>query len=216
MINILKMGFTCFIIIMFDNFMLIGLNTVLTKYGGAGYGDMLLTCNTILQSFMLIITMPLGGLTTGTQTVLGYALGAKDYWRIRDAQKLIFKLALIFTGIMFIVANILSRYFVMIFTSTPEYIEMTIRIIRLSTLGIIPLGIKYEIVDGFTGLGKVKVSLFLSALRKVVYFICIFVLPLYIPIRYVFIAETISDTIPVVVSVIIYIIVIRKLQNECN
>lgn len=216
MINILKMGFTCFIIIMFDNFMLIGLNTVLTKYGGAGYGDMLLTCNTILQSFMLIITMPLGGLTTGTQTVLGYALGAKDYWRIRDAQKLIFKLALIFTGIMFIVANILSRYFVMIFTSTPEYIEMTIRIIRLSTLGIIPLGIQYEIVDGFTGLGKVKVSLFLSALRKVVYFICIFVLPLYIPIRYVFIAETISDTIPVVVSVIIYIIVIRKLQNECN
>ena len=28
---------------MFDNFMLIGLNTVLTKYGGAGYGDMLLS-----------------------------------------------------------------------------------------------------------------------------------------------------------------------------
>lgn len=214
MFNIIKMGLTYFLIVIFDNFMLIGLNSVLQKYGGPGYGDMLITCNTILQSFMLMVTMPLGGITTGTQTILGYNYGAKRFDKIMKAQKLIFKLAIIFCTVMFIVSMGFSKYFVMIFTKTPEYILMSEKIIKLSTFGIILLAIQYEIIDGFTGLGKVKIALFLSAFRKIVYFICIFVLPNFIPIEYVFIAETISDTIPVLVSYIVYKIGINKLKKE--
>lgn len=214
MFRIIKIGLTYFLIVIFDNFMLIGLNTVLQEYGGVGYGDMLLTCNTILQSFMLMITMPLGGLTTGTQTILGYNYGARRFDKIKAAQKIIFKMALVFCMIMFIVSWTLAEYFVLIFTKTPAYVEMTVRIIRLSTIGVIPLAIQYEIVDGFTGLGKVKVALALSAFRKVVYFIAIFTLPKFIPIEYVFIAEAISDIFPVIVSCITYRINIRKLENE--
>ena len=37
---------------------------------------MLVTCNTIVQSFMLVVTMPLGGISGGTQGILGYNYGA--------------------------------------------------------------------------------------------------------------------------------------------
>ena len=63
------MGLSPFLIIAFDNVLIISLNTVIQMYGGAE-ADMLLTCTTIVQSFMLIVTMPLGGITSGTGAIL--------------------------------------------------------------------------------------------------------------------------------------------------
>ncbi len=54
--RILLVGFTPFIIIAVDNVMIISMNSVLQTYGGPGEGDMLITCATIVQSFMLVIT----------------------------------------------------------------------------------------------------------------------------------------------------------------
>mgnify|MGYP000090360513 CR=1 FL=1 len=58
--RIFAIGFTPFAIIAVDNVMIIAMNTILQKYGGAEQGDMLVTCATIAQSFMLVVTMPLG------------------------------------------------------------------------------------------------------------------------------------------------------------
>ena len=74
--RILAIGFAPFMIIAFDSILIITLNTVLQTYGGAEYGDMYVTCATIVQSFMLIVTMPLGGITGGTQAILGFNYGA--------------------------------------------------------------------------------------------------------------------------------------------
>ncbi len=43
--------------------MLIAMNAVLQRYGGALEGDRLVTCAVIAQSFMLVMTMPLGGIS---------------------------------------------------------------------------------------------------------------------------------------------------------
>ena len=64
--RVLLIGFTPFAIIAVDNVMIIAMNAVLKRYGGAAQGDMLLTCATIAQSFMLVVTMPLGGITGGS------------------------------------------------------------------------------------------------------------------------------------------------------
>ena len=39
------------------------MNTVLQKYGGASQGDMLITCATIAQSYLLLITSPMIGIS---------------------------------------------------------------------------------------------------------------------------------------------------------
>ena len=61
--SVLTVGFTSFLIIAIDNGMIIAMNAVLQRYGGPGQGDILITCCTIMQSFMLMVTMPLGGIT---------------------------------------------------------------------------------------------------------------------------------------------------------
>ena len=81
--KILSIGFTPFIIIAIDNVMIIAMNAVLQNYGGPAEGDLLVTCATIVQSFMLIITMPLGGITGGTQTILAFNYGANQPNRVK-------------------------------------------------------------------------------------------------------------------------------------
>lgn len=203
-------GMSSFLIILFDNVMLISLNMMLQKHGGAGYGDMLLTCNTIVQSFELLITMPLGGLTMGTQTILGYNFGARRPDKILRAQRMIFAIAVGFCALMFLAAQMIPHLFARIFTQDPEYIDMTARLIRIYTLGTIPLAIQYEIVDGFTGLGMVKIALPLSVFRKIVFFSCVFILPVFFPIENIFWCEAISDILPPIVSLTVYLLTIKR------
>ena len=92
--KILTLGFTPFAIIAIDNVMLIAMNAILQRYGGALEGDRLVTCAVIAQSFMLVMTMPLGGISGGTQAILSYNYGARQFGRVRDAQKKIFRLCM--------------------------------------------------------------------------------------------------------------------------
>ena len=75
--RIVQVGLSPALIIALDNVLLISINVMLRQYGGAD-SDMLIACAAIMQSFMLIITMPLGGITAGTQSILGYNYGACD------------------------------------------------------------------------------------------------------------------------------------------
>ncbi|MDO4437954.1 MAG: MATE family efflux transporter [Eubacteriales bacterium] len=212
--KVLKLGMSPFLIIAFDNVMLIALNSVITKYGAGGEGDMLLTCNTILQSFMLMITMPLGGITGGTQTILGYNYGAGRRDKIIKAQKYILMLAVAFCAVMFVIAQLGSGLFIRIFTSDPAYIEMTKRIIKIYTLAIIPLAIQYVIVDGFTGMGIYQYAFALSAWRKTIYFLGVFIIPAIFGIEQVFWAEVASDILGPIVSITLYFTLGVKLLRK--
>lgn len=211
--KVCMVGLTPFLIIAFDNVMLIALNAAITKYGGQN-GDMLLTCNTILQSFMLIITMPLGGITGGTQPILGFNLGAHRADKIKKAQKEILLLSFIYCTVGFIFAQLAPQYFICIFTRDTEYIEMTKHIIRLYTLGVPLLSVQYMIVDGFTGLSVYKYAFPLSAWRKILYFACVFIIPVFADINKIFYCEPISDIIGAAVSTIFYFTIGMKLINS--
>ena len=76
--RVLSFGLTPFLIIGMDSVLLIALNTGLQRYGGEGLGDTLVTCATIAQSFMLVVTMPLGGITGGTECILSFNYGARN------------------------------------------------------------------------------------------------------------------------------------------
>ncbi len=213
--RVLTLGFTPFIIIAFDNILIISLNAILQKYGGVR-GDMLLTCGTIVQSFMLLVTMPLGGITGGTQAILAYNYGAGNAERIKKAEKYIAAYALVFTGILFLTAQIIPQYFVKIFTQNEAYISLTVWAIKVYTLGIIPLALQYTIVDGFTGMGIANLAISLSFFRKGLYFLGIFLIPVFFPIENVFFTESITDIISAIVSTIVYFSFIGKILRKRN
>ena len=207
--RVLVMGFTPFLIVAVDNVMIIAMNAILQRTGDAD-GDMLVTCNTIVQSFMLVVTMPLGGISGGTQGILGYNYGARQVDRVRKAQKYIVGLCVGYTAILFVLARVAGPLFVRLFTQEPELAQEAYEAIKVCTLAIIPLGVQYELVDGFTGMGQVRLSLPLSFWRKLVYFVAIFALPAAFGARAAFYAEPLSDILGPAVTVVVYFLAIGK------
>ena len=212
--KIALMGLSPFLIIAFDNVLIISLNTVIQMYGGAE-ADMLLTCTTIVQSFMLIVTMPLGGITSGTGAILGFNFGAGRPDRIRSAQKYITLLAVVQCSIMFLFSRTLAQYFVYLFTRNESYVELTVWAIRVYTMGIIPLAVQYEVVDGFTGMGVPSVAISLSMFRKLLYLVSVFLIPVFAGVENVFYAEVVSDFGGTTVSVIVYLLLIGRIMGRC-
>lgn len=214
--QILEMGFTPFAIIAVDNVMIITMNAVLQQYGG-NQGDMLVTCNTITQSFMLVLTMPMGGISGGTQGILSFNFGARKADRVLKAQRYIVVMCAGFAALMFVLARAAGPLFVRLFTSDSEISALACEAIRICTLAVIPLGVQYAIVDGFTAMRQVQLALPLSFWRKLTYFAAIFILPLLFDAKAVFYAEPISDVLGPVVSVIVYVLSIKKiLDRRCG
>ena len=215
--KILSLGFSPFLILATDSLILIFMNTVLQKYGGASQGDMLITCATIAQSYLLLITSPMIGISGGTQAILSYNYGARCVNRVKDAERNILGVMLIFTTIMFLLSRFIPRYFVLLFTTDPQYIRLSVWVIRTYTLMIIPLSFQYVFVDGLTALECPKTGLALSVTRKSLFVISAAVLPSFFGAKAAFFAEPVADGISSVLSTIVFLLLInRHLDKRCR
>ena len=212
--KVLRLGFAPFSIIAVDNAMIIAMNAVLQRYGGAAHGDMLVTCATIAQSFMLVVTMPLGGITSGTETILAFNYGALRVDRVREGQRRIFSLCVLYTAVMFVLARLAGPLFVRLFTQDAQQAALSFWAIRVCTLAVIPLGVQYEVVDGFTALGQVRLAFALSFFRKLVSFIALFALPALLGARAAFYAEPVSDVIGPAVSICVHRIMMNRVLSR--
>ena len=209
--RILIFGFSPFIITATDSILIIALNGVLQHYGGPQDGDLYVTCATIVQSYMQLITMPLGGITTGTQPILSFNYGAKNLERIKDAFRKIVTLCVIFNVVMFLASQLIPQYFVVIFTRDKTLLDLAVWGIRTFTMGVIPLAFQYEFVDGLTALGIAKMAIPLSLNRKILFLILTFALPMVFGVSGAFYAEPIVDVACGIISSTVFALMINKL-----
>lgn len=208
--RILSLGISPFLILATDSVLLIAMNAVLQHYGGKSEGDMLITCATIVQSYMMLITSPMLGISSGTQAIISYNYGAKQTARVRKAEKDVLILCLCFTAFMFVVSRFLPQYFVLLFTRDAGYIGTSIWGIGVFTMMIIPLSFQYTFVDGLTALGRTKTALGLSILRKGGYLAFTVLLPVFWGARSAFYAEPAADLLASAVSTVVFLLIFEK------
>lgn len=208
--RILCLGFSPFMILATDSLILILMNSALQTYGGPEQGDMLITCATIAQSYLLMITAPMLGISGGTQAILSFNYGAHRADRIRQAEKFILKLMCLFTSAMFLLSWLVPGFFVGLFTSDGETARFSIRAIHIVTLMIVPLGFQYVFVDGLTAMAKTKEALMLSVFRKGLYAAGCVVLPMLFTAEAAFYTEPLADIVSATVTTTVYLLVINK------
>lgn len=202
--QVIALGMSPFIILLTDSVLIILMNMSLKAYGG-NKADLLLASVTIMQSFLLIITGPMIGITGGTQALISYNYGARKYKRILHSEYVIASMCLVLTSVMFVVAWCFGDLFVKIFTSDPIIITMATKGIRVFTLMIIPLALQYTFVDGLTALGKTKIALSLSLTRKSLFLLGVIGLPLFFNAESVFYAEPLCDGIAAVITSCVFV-----------
>lgn len=208
--HIIKLGISPFLIMASDSLILIVMNVMLQKYGG----DLYVSANTVAQSYFLLITGPMLGISSGTQPIYAYHFGARNRQKIKQAFKIILSFGFLFCLFMFVVSMLFSNDFVQMFTHDVKTIPIASRAIKIFCIGILMMSIQYVLVDGITALSNVKLSLALSLNRKIMYMLCTFFLPLLFGIPFIFFAEPICDIYSGLVTSLFFIKIIPNYLSE--
>ena len=211
--RITVMGLSPFIILATDSVVNICLNSALKNYAGTD-ANMYLTISTITTSFFQLITMPLMGISSGTQAFISYNYGANNYDRVMRGERNILIFAIIFCAVCFGLSFLITKPFIKIFTSDADITIHTTRSIRIFMYGIIPLAFQYCFVDCLTALAKPKAAAFCSLFRKILIISTTFIIPLMLGVMGCFYAEMISDIISSTVTAIFFIISFPRILHR--
>lgn len=130
---------------------------------------------------MQVVTLPLGGITSGTQPLLGFNYGAGKIDRVKKGETVIVVCSLIYTTVMFVFARLGAGLFVALFNASGQLARLSVEFIAIYTSMIIPLALQYAFVDGLTGLGIARIAVVLSMLRKIAVMLPLtFIFPLFL------------------------------------
>ena len=215
--RIISVGSMSFLITILDNFIIILLNVALRSYGGTGYGDQLITCATLVQSFLTIVSCPAQGITSGCAAIFGYHYGAGHYQKVRQAFIGVFALCGVYIGILQLLVQAFPRLFAGLFLQGSDLMQLASSSLRMYTMALIGVAVQYALVDGLMAMGKIRFAFPLSVFRKLVYVACILILPRLMDIRYVFYAGSVSDLVGAAFSAAVFFCVINpKLKYELS
>lgn len=203
--KILTIGSLPFFIMLFDNLLIISLNFVLRKYGGEVMGDQYISCAAVVQSFMILVFYPAQGITSGCGTLYSYHYGAGHYDKIVQIFRYVFFLCASYMLILCITVQFMPEMFVQIFVKEKRLMILSASCIRKYTLGLLGVAVQYAIIDGLTAMGQIRSALPISFFRKILYMICVFLIPLTGSLENIFYSETISDLIGASVTIIVFI-----------
>lgn len=213
--QIFTIGSLPFLIMVFDNLLIVSLNFVLRKYGGELLGDQYISCAAVVQSFMILAFYPAQGITTGCGTLYSYHYGAGHFDKVKQVFRYVFFLCAGYMLLLCITAQLVPELFARIFIKEPDIVVLSASFIRKYTPGLLGVAVQYAIVDGLTAMGQIRFAMPISFFRKILYIVCVFVFPMFWPLENVFYSETVSDIVGASVTVIVFLtIIIPKLREK--
>jgi len=147
-------------------------NMTLQTFGG----DLFVGIMTIINSVREIASVPVIGLTTGSQPVFGFNYGAKEYGRVREGIRFVSLVGILYTVIIWLVLELIPGPFIHIFSSDAMTLTAGIPALRIYFLGFVCMGLQFIGQSVFVGLGKSRRAIFFSLLRKVIIIIPLVIL----------------------------------------
>jgi len=153
---------------------------------------------TIINSLREISFMPVSGVGSGAQPVLGYNYGAKKYDRVRSGIRILTVSALICTFVFWVLYMTVPGVFVRIFNNDAELLPVASIAVRLYFCMFPFMCLQMAGQSTFTSLGYSREAVFFSLLRK-----AILVIPLALILPHlwnlgvygIFLSEPLSDII---------------------
>lgn len=212
--QITALGMSGFIMQATNSVAQIACNAMLSIYGG----DLYIGIMTVLNSVREIVSMPVSGITSGSQPVLGFNYGAGKYGRIRSGIQFMTLIGGAYTMAAWGLLMLFPKPFLALFTGNQDMILEGVRSLHLYFAGFVFMLFQFSGQSVFVALGKSKQAVFFSLFRKVV-----IVLPLTLllpqimkdPVAGIFLAEPISNVIGgLACFCTMYFTVYRKLEKN--
>lgn len=213
----LALGVATFIMQASESVISVCFNSSLQKYGG----DIAVGAMTILTSVMQFAMLPLQGLGQGAQPIISYCYGAGDAGRVRSAFKLLVKVSMTYSIILWALVMLFPGGFAAMFTTDAALMDYTRTALRIYMASMFLFGIQIACQMTFNALGKAVESIVVAVMRKFVLLIpLIYIMPLIITSNQaiaVYIAEPIADLLAVTFTAVLFTVqfkkTLRKIQS---
>lgn len=191
--KIISLGFPGFVMQGTNSLVQIICNNQLQHYGG----DLYVGIMTVLSSVREMVSLPISGLTHGSQPILGFNYGANKNERVKEGIRFTAVLGVGYLLAAWITVMLIPRTLMGIFSEDAATITQGAKMLNIYFFGFVFMAFQFSGQTTFQALGKAKHAIFFSLLRKV---IIVVPLTLLLPamgfgVEGVFLAEPISNLI---------------------
>ena len=191
--EITAMGATSFVMQGSNCLVQVACNNMLQTFGG----DLYVGIMTILNSVREVVMLPVSGISSGAQPVLGFNYGAGENGRFKEGVRFITLIEGVYTLLAWLLIMLIPRTMFRIFTVDAETITVGARMLNIYFFGFVFMTFQFSGQITFQALGRKKKAIFFSMLRKVIIVVPLtLLLPhLGLGVLGVFLAEPISNVV---------------------
>ena len=209
--NIISIGISPFLMNVCACIVVIFMNNQLVKYGG----DMAVGAFGIAYSVAMIFVMFIIGLDQGMQPIAGYNYGSQQTDRLMRVLKLTIFAAIGIMVVGWLIAHLAPYFCARMFTKDPELIRQAIKAIQINMMMYPIVGFQMVVTNFFQCIGKVKISIFLSLSRQLLFLIpFLIILPQFFKLDGVWASFPSSDFLASLVAAIIMMAYMRRLKRQ--
>jgi len=162
--SILSIGLSPFLMQVAASLVSIITNNALKDTGG----DLAIGAMTVINAIVIFFMMPIFGINQGTQPIIGYNYGAKEYGRVKQTLKLAIIAGTSISSVGFLMTQFLTVPLIKIFNSDPELIAIATKGMRIFLIMLPVIGFQIVSANYFQAVGKAPKAIFLSLLRQVI------------------------------------------------
>lgn len=158
------------------------------------FGDIYVSALAIMQSAMLIVSVPLTGFAQGFVPIVSYNFGHKNKERVKSCFKIALTFMFLFNFVLILLMVLFPKVLAGAFTNDQELIQVVGDVMPVFLAGMTIFGLQRACQNMFVALGQAKISVFIALLRKVFLLVPLaLILPNFMGVMGVFSAEAISD-----------------------
>ena len=191
--RIVTLGISGFVVQGTNSLVQIVCNNRLQFYGG----DLYVGIFTVLNSVREVLSMPVSGITSGAQPVLGYNYGAGENKRVKQGIRFTSILGVAYTLTAWLVIMLVPTFIMRVFTNDSAIISTGAKMLNVYFFGFFFMAFQFSGQMVFQSLGRAKNAVFFSLFRKVIIVVPLTLLLPYIGlgVNGVFLAEPISNAV---------------------
>ena len=198
-------------------FVQIVLNNSLTYYGSMSvYGSEipLASCGIVMKTNAILLAIIIG-ISQGSQPIIGFNYGAKQYDRVRGIYKLAISCNLVISLIGFLLFQFCPRQIISIFgTGDDLYFTFAIKFMRIFLFMVIVNGVQLISSNFFAAIGKPIKGVFLSLTRQVIFLVpLLLILPIFFGIDGILFAAPVADAIAFLTTMILIRLEMKKMKT---
>lgn len=211
--NILSIGISPFMMNVCACMVVIFVNNQLVKYGG----DMAVGAYGIANAVATVFVMFVMGLNQGMQPIAGYNYGSQQIDRLMRVLTLTIISATCIMTTAWLVAELLPGVVARMFTTDAGLIKIASTAIRINMMVYPIVGMQMVVTNFFQCIGKVKVSIFLSLSRQLLFLLPLLaILPHFLGVNGVWSSLPSADTLASLVAISVLAVYMRRFKRQAG